>query len=47
MRRGGDEGVPITVSDPVGEVATAFDALAAAVIELGPARVYRRELTVR
>lgn len=47
LRRGGDEGVPITVSDPFGEVATAFDALAAAVIELGPARVYRRELTVR
>ncbi len=46
LRRGGDEGVPITVSEPDGEVAAVFDALAASVIDLGPARVYRKELTV-
>lgn len=47
LRRGGDEGVPITVSEPDGEAAGVFDALAASVIDLGPARVYRQELTVR
>jgi ATP-binding protein involved in chromosome partitioning len=46
LRQGGDDGVPITVSEPDGEVATVFDALAATVVELGPARVYRKELTV-
>ncbi len=46
LRRGGDEGVPITVSEPDSEAAAIFDALAASVIELGPARVYRKELTV-
>ncbi len=47
LRQGGDEGVPVVLSDPGGEVAGVFDALAATVIELGPARVYRKELTVR
>jgi ATP-binding protein involved in chromosome partitioning len=44
LRAGGDEGAPITVSQPTGEVAKAFDALAATVIAQGPARVYRQEL---
>jgi ATP-binding protein involved in chromosome partitioning len=46
LRLGADVGVPVTVSEPDGEVAAVFDALAGALIELGPARVYRRELTV-
>ncbi len=47
VREGGDVGVPVVVSDPEGEAARAFGALASALVELGPARVYRRELTVR
>ncbi len=37
----------MTVAEPEGEVAGVFDRLAASIIELGPARVYRKELTVR
>jgi len=47
LRQGGDSGVPARVSDPAGEAAVAFDALAARVEDLGPARIYRRELSVR
>ncbi len=47
LREGGDVGLPVTVSDPGGEAAAAFDALADAVAKLGPARVYRSELKVR
>jgi len=47
LREGGDEGVPIMVSDPDGEAAQVFAQLAATIAGLGPARVYRRELTVR
>jgi len=47
VRVGGDEGTPVRVADPEGEAARAFDALADALVDLGPARVYRRELTVR
>ena len=47
LREGGDEGVPIVVSDPEGEAAQVFAHLAATIAGLGPARVYRRELTVR
>jgi ATP-binding protein involved in chromosome partitioning len=47
LRSGGDEGVPITVSEPDGEASLAFDALAERVESMGPARVYRAELTVR
>jgi ATP-binding protein involved in chromosome partitioning len=47
VREGADQGVPVRVSDPAGEAALAFDELARAVVALGPARVYRRELTVR
>ncbi len=46
LRTGADAGVPVRVSDPGGEAARAFDALAEAVLALGPARIYRRELTV-
>jgi ATP-binding protein involved in chromosome partitioning len=47
LREGGDIGAPITVSDPDGEVAGAFHALAERLVALGPARVYRRELSLR
>jgi ATP-binding protein involved in chromosome partitioning len=47
LRQGGDDGVPVTVSDPDGEAARAFGALAESIAALGPARVYRQELSVR
>jgi ATP-binding protein involved in chromosome partitioning len=47
VRQGGDEGVPVVVADPGGEAAEVFGALAHRLASLGPARVYRRELTVR
>jgi ATP-binding protein involved in chromosome partitioning len=46
LREGGDEGVPVVVADPTGEVAGVFDRLAETIVGLGPARVYRRELTI-
>jgi ATP-binding protein involved in chromosome partitioning len=47
LREGGDEGVPVVVADPDGEAAAMFAQLADSIASLGPARVYRRELTVR
>jgi ATP-binding protein involved in chromosome partitioning len=47
VRMGADVGVPVRIADPASEAAAAFDALADAVVALGPARIYRRELTVR
>ncbi len=47
VREGGDVGVPVVVADPDGEAARAFGALATALVDLGPARVYRQELSVR
>ena len=47
LREGGDEGVPIVVAEPDGEAASVFAGLADSIASLGPARVYRRELTVR
>jgi ATP-binding protein involved in chromosome partitioning len=47
VRQGADEGVPIRISDPDGEAAAAFEALADRVEAMGPARIYRRELTLR
>ncbi len=47
LRQGGDEGVPVLVAEPDGEVAAVFDQLATTIAGLGPARVYRKELTVR
>jgi ATP-binding protein involved in chromosome partitioning len=44
LREGGDEGSPITVSDPTSEASQAFEALATKIIAQGPARVYRQEL---
>ncbi len=47
VREGGDIGVPVRISDPDGEASRAFDALADAIVDMGAARRYRRELQVR
>jgi len=47
VRLGGDEGRPVTAVDPSSETAGAFRAIAETLAALGPARVYRRELTLR
>jgi ATP-binding protein involved in chromosome partitioning len=47
LREGGDEGIPLVVADPESETAGVFDRLAQAIVDLGPARVYRSELTLR
>lgn len=46
LRQGGDDGIPTVLAEPDGEVASVFDALATSIIDLGPARVYRKELTL-
>jgi ATP-binding protein involved in chromosome partitioning len=46
LREGGDTGRPITVTDPDGEASIAFSALAEHLVAIGPARVYRRELSL-
>ena len=47
LRVGGDEGLPVTVAEPTGEVAHAFEDVARRIEALGPARIYRQELAVR
>jgi ATP-binding protein involved in chromosome partitioning len=47
LREGGDAGTPVTVSEPDSEASVAFTALAERLVALGPARVYRRELSLR
>jgi len=47
VRLGGDEGRPVTAVDPESETAQAFRAIADKLASLGPARVYRKELTLR
>ncbi len=44
LRRGGDEGEPVVVTNPESEAARAFVELAARVTQQGPSRVYRQEL---
>ena len=46
LRVGGDVGAPVTVTDPTGEAAVAFEALAKKVDAQGPSRVYRPELRI-
>ncbi len=46
LRQGGDVGVPITVSEPEGEVSQAFDGIARRIAAMGPARVFRPELKI-
>ena len=44
----GDEGRPITVTDPDSEAAVAFAGIAEKIVsELAPKRIYKRELTIR
>ena len=47
VRLGGDEGRPVVADDPESETAHAFRSIAEKLAGLGPARVYRRELTLR
>ena len=46
LREGGDDGIPVVVAEPDSEAAMVFTQLAQTIAALGPARVYRRELTV-
>jgi len=46
LREGGDVGRPVTVTDPAGEAAQAFEAIAERIETLGPTRVYRPELRI-
>jgi ATP-binding protein involved in chromosome partitioning len=46
LREGGDIGAPVTVTDPAGEAAVAFEAIAKRIEGLGPSRVYRPELRI-
>jgi ATP-binding protein involved in chromosome partitioning len=47
VRQGGDEGHPIVAVDPESETAQSFISIAAKLASLGPARVYRKELSLR
>ncbi|MGO9205614.1 MAG: P-loop NTPase, partial [Candidatus Limnocylindrales bacterium] len=47
VRLGGDEGHPVMAVDPESEAARSFGAIAEKLAALGPARVYRRELSLR
>jgi ATP-binding protein involved in chromosome partitioning len=47
VRLGGDEGRPVMAVDPQSETARSFRAIAEKLAAIGPARVYRRELTLR
>jgi ATP-binding protein involved in chromosome partitioning len=47
VRQGADEGRPIVAVDPQSETAQAFIAIADRLASLGPARVYRKELSLR
>ncbi len=47
VRQGADEGRPIVAIDPQSETAQAFIAIADRLASLGPARVYRKELSLR
>jgi len=47
VRQGADEGRPIVAEAPESETAQAFIAIAERLASLGPARVYRKELSLR
>jgi ATP-binding protein involved in chromosome partitioning len=47
VRLGGDEGRPVVAVDPQSETAGSFRDIAGKLAALGPARVYRRELSLR
>lgn len=47
LRAGGDSGIPVSVAEPESEATAAYDLLADEIVKLGPARVYRSELSVK
>jgi ATP-binding protein involved in chromosome partitioning len=47
LRHGGDEGTPLTATDPECEASRAFAAIATGLVARGPARIFRPELTIR
>ncbi|MGH9265980.1 MAG: Mrp/NBP35 family ATP-binding protein [Acidimicrobiales bacterium] len=47
LREGGDAGAPVAVTDPAGEAAAAFEALATRVEALGRGRIAHPQLTIR
>jgi ATP-binding protein involved in chromosome partitioning len=47
LRSGGDEGRPLTATDPDCEASRAFAATATGLVARGPARIFRPELTIR
>jgi len=47
IRKAGDAGIPVAVSDPDGEAASAYRKLADRLDLLGPSRIYRSELAIR
>ena len=47
VREGGDQGAPVSATEPDGEASRAFAVLAERVAEMGPARIYRSELKIR
>jgi ATP-binding protein involved in chromosome partitioning len=46
VRLGGDEGRPIVTVDPEADTSVAFRSIAEKLAALGPARVYRKELSL-
>ncbi|MGI8778353.1 MAG: Mrp/NBP35 family ATP-binding protein [Acidimicrobiales bacterium] len=46
LREGGDDGTPVTVSDPQSEASQAFAGLATTVAAMGASRVFRPELKI-
>jgi ATP-binding protein involved in chromosome partitioning len=47
LRLGGDEGRPLSATDPESEVAHAFASIAKELVARGPARIFHPELTIR
>jgi len=47
LRLGGDEGRPLSATDPDSEAARAFATIAEEMVARGPARIFRPELTIR
>ncbi|HUR22857.1 MAG TPA: Mrp/NBP35 family ATP-binding protein [Acidimicrobiales bacterium] len=46
LREGGDVGLPVTVSEPEGEAAAAFEHIADRLVAMGPGRISRPELKI-
>jgi ATP-binding protein involved in chromosome partitioning len=47
LRSGGDQGRPLTATDPDCEASRAFATIAGALVARGPGRIFRPELTIR